>query len=67
MTNHFPPISQLMRLEMAKELNIENQYEWQKARFDEKIEQTISDINTYQEKQRIKSRNRLTRKHITEK
>ena len=50
MTNHFPPISQLMRLIVAKELNIENQYEWQKSRFDEKIEQTILDINTYQEK-----------------
>lgn len=50
MTNHFPPISQLMRLIVAKELNIENQYEWQKSRFDEKTEQTILDINTYQEK-----------------
>ena len=50
MTNHFLPISQLMRLIVAKELNIENQYEWQKSRFDEKTEQTILDINTYQEK-----------------
>ncbi len=54
MTTNFPPISQMMRLAIAKELNIESKYKWQKEIFEENIEQTIIDITTYQNSEDVK-------------
>ncbi len=40
----YEPISQLMRILIAKDLNIEDKYNWKKYTFEENIEKTINDF-----------------------
>lgn len=46
-TNEFEPISQFMRIEIAKDLNIVNKYDWRKNDFNDNIISTINNINDY--------------------
>lgn len=46
-TYQFDPISQFMRVEISKDLNLFNKYDWHKNSFDENIILTINDINEY--------------------
>lgn len=43
-TYNFEPISQFMRIEIAKDLNLLNKYDWRKNNFDNNIILTIKDI-----------------------
>lgn len=45
-TYHFKPISQIMRILIAKDLNVESKYDWRKNAFTENI---IKTINTFKE------------------
>lgn len=47
LTNEFEPISQFMRVEIAKNLNLLNEYDWRKNKFENNIILTINDINNY--------------------
>lgn len=46
-TYNFKPISQLMRIEIAKDLNLLNKYDWRKNNFDNNIILTINNIKNY--------------------
>lgn len=46
-TNEFEPISQFMRIEIAKDLNMVNKYDWRKNDFNDNIILTINNINDY--------------------
>lgn len=46
-TNEFEPISQLMRIEIAKDLDLVNKYDWRKNDFNDNIVLTINQLNDY--------------------
>ena len=46
-TYDFEPISQIMRIEIAKDLNLVDKYDWDKNRFDDNIALTINKIKDY--------------------
>ena len=46
-TNEFEPISQFMRIEIAKDLNMLDKYDWRKNNFDDNIILTIEKIKEY--------------------
>lgn len=46
-TNEFEPISQFMRIEIAKDLNMLDKYDWRKNDFNKNIILTIKNINGY--------------------
>lgn len=46
-TYKFEPISQFMRIEIAKDLNLLDKYDWHKYKFDDNILLTINKINDY--------------------
>ena len=47
MTNEFEPISQFMRIEIAKDLNLVDKYDWRKNDFNDNIILTINKLNDY--------------------
>lgn len=46
-TNEFEPVSQFMRIEIAKDLNLVDKYDWRKNDFYDNIILTINKINNY--------------------
>lgn len=46
-TNEFESISQFMRIEIAKDLNLLDKYDWRKNDFNDNINLTINKINGY--------------------
>lgn len=50
MTNNFKPIRQLMRKEIAKDINMDYRYDWEQNRFEDNIIATIDKINNYNAK-----------------
>ena len=46
-TNEFESVSQFMRIEIAKDLNLVDKYDWRKNDFHENIILTINKINNY--------------------
>lgn len=46
-TKEFAPISQFMRIEIAKDLNLIDKYDWRKNDFNDNIISTINKINNY--------------------
>lgn len=46
-TNTFESISQIMRIEIAKDLNINDKYDWRKNKFENNIIITINKIDDY--------------------
>lgn len=44
-TYNFEPVSQIMRIEIAKDLNLLDKYDWRKNNFDDNIILTINKIN----------------------
>ena len=46
-TNEFEPISQFLRIEIAKDLNMLDKYDWRKNDFNKNIILTIKNINGY--------------------
>ena len=46
-TNEFEPISQFMRIEIAKDLNLVDKYDWRKNDFNDNIILTINKLNDY--------------------
>lgn len=46
-TNEFEPVSQFMRIEIAKDLNLVDKYDWRENDFQDNIILTINKINDY--------------------
>lgn len=44
-TNNFKPISQFMRIEIAKDLNLLDYYDWHKNDFQDNVLSTINRVN----------------------
>ena len=49
-TYEFEPISQMMRIYIAKDLEIQNKYDWKKYPFTENVIQTIKKLLTEKNK-----------------
>lgn len=48
-TNMFKPISQIMRIEIANDINMPHEYDWRQNRFEENIIFTINKISNYED------------------
>ena len=57
-TNEFEPISQLMRIEVAKDLNLLDKYDWRKNNFNDNIILTIHKLDDYFDKKANKGRDK---------
>lgn len=49
-TNNFNPISQIMRVEIANDINMPYEYDWRQSRFEDNIIFTINNIKNYKDK-----------------